>query len=67
MLKRAHDVGTHFKSFLEPRQILNKSVESHEHGAFIIEVFFFFQILGAESSLIKSQLQMPVGALMKTA
>lgn len=28
---------------------------------------FFFHILGAESSLIKSQLQMPVGALMKTA
>lgn len=58
-------VGTHFKSFLEPRQILNKAAESHEHCAFIIEVFF--HILGAESSLIKSQLQMPVGALMKTA
>lgn len=75
-------IEIYLKAFLRPRQILNKSMKSHEHCAFIIEgsdnlgggMGLGFgglapppHILEAESSLIKPQLQMAVGTLMEKA
>lgn len=43
MLKIVHDVmGIDPKYFLEPRQILNKSMKSHGHCVFIIEAIFSY-------------------------
>lgn len=36
-------IEIHIKSFLEPRQVLNKYMKSHWHSAFIIQVFSYFE------------------------
>lgn len=82
MLNIVHVViEIYLKFFLEPRQVLNKSMKNHGHCAFIIEGFGVWRVWGlgvwevgspscileAESSLLKPQLQMAVGALMETS
>lgn len=65
MQKTAHAmINNHLKSYLEPRQVLNKYMKNHWHVAFIMQVFSYFR---TPLSLIKPQLQMPVGSLVKTS